>query len=32
MTPAQVRALIREEKITTPTSGLCPGYAQAPGL
>ena len=29
MTPAQVRALIREEKITTPTSGLCPGYAQA---
>lgn len=29
MTPREVRALIREEKITTHTSGMCPGYAQA---
>ena len=29
MTPAQVRELIRQEKIVTPTSGMCPGYAQA---
>lgn len=29
MTPAQVRALIREGKITGQTSGMCPGYAQA---
>lgn len=27
--PAKVRELIREEKITGPTSGMCPGYAQA---
>ena len=29
MTPAQVRALIREGKFTGHTSGMCPGYAQA---
>ena len=29
MTPAQVRALIRSGEITVPTSGMCPGYAQA---
>lgn len=29
MSPAQVRALIREEKITGQTSGMCAGYAQA---
>lgn len=29
MTPAQVRELIRAEKITVPTSGMCPGFAQA---
>lgn len=29
MTPKEVRSLIREGKITTPTSGMCPGYAQA---
>ena len=29
MTPKEVRALIREGKITTHTSGMCPGYAQA---
>lgn len=29
MTPRQVRELIREGKITTHTSGMCPGYAQA---
>lgn len=29
MTPAQVRELIRKGEITTPTSGMCPGYAQA---
>ena len=28
MTPAQVRQLIREGKITTQTSGMCDGYAQ----
>ena len=27
--PIDVRHLIREEKITTPTSGMCAGYAQA---
>lgn len=27
--PKKVRQLIREEKITCPTSGMCPGYAQA---
>lgn len=27
--PAEVRKLIREGKITGPTSGMCPGYAQA---
>lgn len=27
--PADVRALIRENKITTPTAGMCAGYAQA---
>lgn len=27
--PAEVRALIREEKITGQTSGMCAGYAQA---
>ena len=29
MTPAQVRELIGKGEITTPTSGMCPGYAQA---
>ena len=29
LTPLEVRKLIREGKITGPTSGLCPGYAQA---
>ena len=29
MTPVQMRHLIREGKYTEPTSGLCPGYAQA---
>lgn len=29
MTPAQARQLIRQGDITTPTSGMCPGYAQA---
>ena len=29
MTPVQMRHLIREGKFTEPTSGLCPGYAQA---
>ena len=29
MSPAEVRALIREEKITGPTAGMCAGYAQA---
>ena len=29
LTPREVRKLIREEKITGQTSGLCPGYAQA---
>ena len=28
MSPAQVRALIREGKITQPTTGMCDGYAQ----
>ena len=28
MSPAQVRQLIREGKITTQTSGMCDGYAQ----
>ncbi len=28
-TPKEVRELIREGKIQEPTSGLCPGYAQA---
>ena len=27
--PIKVREMIREEKITGPTSGMCPGYAQA---
>lgn len=27
--PAQVRSLIRKGSITCPTSGMCPGYAQA---
>ena len=27
--PSEVRQLIREEKITTQTSGMCEGYAQA---
>ena len=27
--PAEVRQLIREEKITSFTSGMCNGYAQA---
>ena len=27
--PYEVRRLIREGKITTPTSGMCAGYAQA---
>lgn len=29
MKPVDVRRLIREEKITGPTSGMCAGYAQA---
>lgn len=29
MKPSQVRAFIREGKITGPTSGMCAGYAQA---
>lgn len=29
MTPAEVRALIREGRIDCQTSGMCPGYAQA---
>lgn len=29
LTPNETRLLIREQKITTPTSGLCPGFAQA---
>ena len=29
MSPAEVRQLIREEKITGQTSGMCAGYAQA---
>ncbi len=29
LTPLETRKLIREGKITAPTSGLCPGYAQA---
>ncbi len=29
MKPYEVRKLIREGKITTPTAGMCPGYAQA---
>ena len=27
--PAEARHLIREGKFAAPTSGLCPGYAQA---
>lgn len=29
MSPKEVRALIREGKITCPTAGMCAGYAQA---
>ena len=29
MSPREVRELIRQEKITTPTAGMCAGYAQA---
>jgi uncharacterized protein YcsI (UPF0317 family) len=29
MRPGELRALIREGKITGPTSGMCEGYAQA---
>ena len=29
MSPAEIRALIREQKITGPTTGMCNGYAQA---
>lgn len=29
LSPVQMRHLIREGKFTEPTSGLCPGYAQA---
>jgi len=29
LTPSELRALIREGKFTTPTSGYCPGYLQA---
>lgn len=29
MIPKEVRSLIREEKITGPTAGMCAGYAQA---
>ena len=29
LVPTEVRKLIREEKITGPTSSMCPGYAQA---
>ena len=28
MSPKEVRALIREQKITSPTAGMCAGYAQ----
>ncbi|NLT95245.1 MAG: putative hydro-lyase [Clostridia bacterium] len=28
-TPAYVRSLIKEDKLVQPTSGFCPGYAQA---
>ena len=28
-TPAEIRQMIRKGEITTPTSGFCPGYAQA---
>lgn len=29
LTPKEARMLIREGKITEPTSGMCPGFAQA---
>ncbi|QAA32424.1 putative hydro-lyase [Clostridium manihotivorum] len=29
MKPSEVRKLIRDEKITSPTAGMCDGYAQA---
>ncbi len=29
LSPAQVRALIREGKLSSPTAGMCGGYAQA---
>lgn len=29
MTPKEIRELIRQEKITFPTAGMCRGYAQA---
>lgn len=29
VTPAQLRQLIREGKVTGSTVGLCPGYVQA---
>mgnify|MGYP004450772811 FL=1 len=29
VTPKELRHLIREGKFTEPTSGYCPGYAQA---
>lgn len=29
LSPKEVRELIRKEDITVPTSGMCPGYAQA---
>ena len=28
MSPKEVRGLIREQKITSPTAGMCAGYAQ----
>lgn len=29
LTPVEMRHIIREGRFTEPTSGLCPGYAQA---
>ena len=29
LTPVQMRHIIRRGEFTEPTSGLCPGYAQA---
>lgn len=29
MSPREVRAMIRQQRITGPTAGMCAGYAQA---